>query len=691
MRMRRFAIAAAASVAAVVLGGTAVVTLASGAAAASANYGYEDQSTAGAGTSDPTADKPESKLWYAAGYWWSDMWDSATSSHRIFRLDRSSETWVNTGTLIDARSATQSDTLWDGAHLYVASHVIASASTKAVNNKPAQLYRYSLSGTTWSLDSGFPVVIETYSVESLSIAQDSQHRLFAAWTRGAKVYVTESTGPADASSVSFMTPFTPAVAGTAVTADDIATVVAYGGGHVMVMWSNQSLGEFDYAIHTDGAAATAWSGGVAAAGPLAADDHINVKASPAGDVYAAVKTSRDNASPSTPTDPLLELLVYRAASGSWSTYTYSTVADSETRPIVELDPAANLIHVYATGPSLAHHLAYEGTIYEKTSSMSNLSFATGVGTPVIRDASSAHMNNATGTKQTVDSSSGIVVMADDASTLRYWHSDEGGSTPPPPPPSGPVASFTASPTAGTAPLTVQFTDTSTGNPTSWSWSFGDGTTSTAQSPSHTYANAGSYDVTLTASNSNGSNTSAATTITVSTNSPPPTGNVLFRVNAGGAAIAGNPGWTADTSASPSSYTNASAAYSVTSSTSTTIALTNPSVPAGTPMALFQTERYDVSKGADMQWNFPVANGAYTVRLYFAETYSGCWKVGCRVFDVYANGNLALDHEDVYADAGKNTGLVKTFTVQASGGQINLDFKAITQNPMVQAIEILSAG
>lgn len=687
---RRLATALVASAVATLVGVAASVATATVAAAAT-NYGYEDQSTAGAGTSDPTADKPESKLWYAAGFWWADLWDTTTSSHRIFRLDRTTETWVDTGTPIDPRPGTQSDTLWDGTHLYVASHVIASASTKAVNNKPAELYRYSLSGTTWSLDSGFPVVIETYSVESLSIAQDSQHRLFAAWTRGAKVYVTETTGPDDGSSVAFMTPFIPNVAGASVTADDIATVVAYGGGHVMTMWSNQSLGQFDYATHADGDAPTAWTGGIAVSGTLAADDHINLKASPNGDVYAAVKTSRDNASPSSPTDPLIELLVYTNATGTWHAYTYSTVADSETRPIVELDPAAGVIHMYATGPSLAHHLAYQGTIYEKTASMSNPSFPTGAGTPVIRDASSAHMNNATGTKQTVDSTSGIVVLADDASTLHYWHSDEGGSAPPPPPPPGPVAWFTAAPTSGNAPLAVQFTDTSTGGPTSWSWSFGDGSTSTTQNPSHSYANAGSYSATLTVSNSNGSNTSGATTITVTSGSPPPTGNVLYRVNAGGPAVSGTPGWTPDTSSAPSTYTNASTAYSTTSSTTASIALTNPSVPAGTPMSLFQTERYDTSKGADMQWNFAVSDGSYTVRLYFAETYSGCWKVGCRVFDVYANGALTLDHEDVYAEAGKDTGLVKTFTVQVTGGQLNLDFKPIAQNPMVQAVEILSAG
>jgi PKD repeat protein len=72
----------------------------------------------------------------------------------------------------------------------------------------------------------------------------------------------------------------------------------------------------------------------------------------------------------------------------------------------------------------------------------------------------------------------------------------------------PAASFSASPTSGTAPLNVQFTDTSTGQITAWAWSFGDGTTSTAQNPSHSYAAAGSYSVTLTATASNGTKVSA---------------------------------------------------------------------------------------------------------------------------------------------------------------------------------------
>ncbi|HQD27540.1 MAG TPA: PKD domain-containing protein [Methanoculleus thermophilus] len=56
--------------------------------------------------------------------------------------------------------------------------------------------------------------------------------------------------------------------------------------------------------------------------------------------------------------------------------------------------------------------------------------------------------------------------------------------------------FSADITAGVAPLTVRFTDESTGDPKFWSWDFGDGNTSTAQNPVHTYTAAGNYTVSL---------------------------------------------------------------------------------------------------------------------------------------------------------------------------------------------------
>jgi PKD repeat protein len=72
------------------------------------------------------------------------------------------------------------------------------------------------------------------------------------------------------------------------------------------------------------------------------------------------------------------------------------------------------------------------------------------------------------------------------------------------PPAAPVAAFSGTPTTGPAPLTVQFTDESTGTPTSWDWDFGDTNTSTDQHPEHEYTAPGSYDVELEVTSAGGS-------------------------------------------------------------------------------------------------------------------------------------------------------------------------------------------
>ncbi|MCD4716678.1 MAG: PKD domain-containing protein [Desulfobacterales bacterium] len=61
------------------------------------------------------------------------------------------------------------------------------------------------------------------------------------------------------------------------------------------------------------------------------------------------------------------------------------------------------------------------------------------------------------------------------------------------------ADFTSGITNGPAPLSVSFTDQSTGNITSWLWIFGDGATSTEQEPVHEYNTPGNYTVSLTVS------------------------------------------------------------------------------------------------------------------------------------------------------------------------------------------------
>lgn len=110
----------------------------------------------------------------------------------------------------------------------------------------------------------------------------------------------------------------------------------------------------------------------------------------------------------------------------------------------------------------------------------------------------------------------------DGTTIEYTYDDVGNRviqnvTVPP----GPQAGFTASPASGPAPLTVAFTDQSTGTIGSWSWDFGDGGSSTSQNPVHTYSSTGTYTVILTVSNAGGPS-SNQTTITI--NPPRPAAN-----------------------------------------------------------------------------------------------------------------------------------------------------------------------
>ncbi|MBN2777356.1 MAG: PKD domain-containing protein [Bacteroidales bacterium] len=87
----------------------------------------------------------------------------------------------------------------------------------------------------------------------------------------------------------------------------------------------------------------------------------------------------------------------------------------------------------------------------------------------------------------------------------------------------PVADFTASETSLSEGGTVNFTDVSTNNPSSWEWSFpgGNPSSSSQQNPSVTYNVPGNYTVTLIATNSKGSDTQIKTDyIRITTNGVP---------------------------------------------------------------------------------------------------------------------------------------------------------------------------
>ncbi len=102
--------------------------------------------------------------------------------------------------------------------------------------------------------------------------------------------------------------------------------------------------------------------------------------------------------------------------------------------------------------------------------------------------------------------------------------------------------------------------------------------------------------------------------------------------------------------------------------------------------IYQAERYSMDA-----YKFVVPNGKYTVRLHFAETYSGIYGEGERVFSVAINSKTVLTDLDPYKEGGGfEKPVVKEFMgIGVTGEEIVVGFTANIENPEINGIEILS--
>ncbi|MCK9278167.1 MAG: PKD domain-containing protein, partial [Methanoculleus sp.] len=101
----------------------------------------------------------------------------------------------------------------------------------------------------------------------------------------------------------------------------------------------------------------------------------------------------------------------------------------------------------------------------------------------------------------------------------------------------PEAKFSVDPATGTTPLTVRFTDQSTGSPEEWEWEFGDGDWSTEQNPVHTYESPGEYTVSLEVRSQFGSDTATETDLIRADLPEPPSADFSATPASGGAPLA----------------------------------------------------------------------------------------------------------------------------------------------------------
>nr|WP_253942359.1 putative Ig domain-containing protein [Nocardioides sp. zg-1230] len=183
----------------------------------------------------------------------------------------------------------------------------------------------------------------------------------------------------------------------------------------------------------------------------------------------------------------------------------------------------------------------------------------------------------------------------------------------------------------------------------------------------------SYRVLAVDTSQNASAPSATASVTT-----PPRAQAAVRINAGGPAVnTGGVAWGAQQyGTGGKTYTNAVA------------------VAGTTDDVLYQSEYSTATGGID--YDIPVQNGTYTVRLHFAEIYFGApgggpGGTGRRVFDVAVEGQLRLDNYDIVADVGSATAVVKSYTVQVTDGKVDVDLDSVVDQAKISAIEVVPAG
>ena len=400
-----------------------------------------------------TGHKPESKLFYTPdGRWWAVLGVSTQSPSGVHLFELVDHTWVSRFVLPGADPWEKADTLFQDGHLYI------SLRDQDANSQ-AKLFDLTYGGnSSWNLVSG-PTVITNSAPETITIARDSQGRMWSAWEMSGSIRV-RSADTAGQAFVDIPFPSGP------VTSDDIAAVTSFGtnatGRKIGIAWSDQVSNTFKFAWRSDAAPLTAdswhietaYGNGVGgcptATASLCSDDHVNIKTN-GDEVYVAVKTSLNDVSGANPNDPLIGLL-RRDVGGSWDAFPVSPVSQNASRPIVVLAPEVNEINVFAQRNF--------STVQLWRSTYSSPSFDPSAATPWAA-SSNGVMNDPSSTKQLATASTGIVAVTSVESRSEYWHNELEPSTAPQPPspsPSSPPAP-TPSPTPTAGSSTLRFSPT----------------------------------------------------------------------------------------------------------------------------------------------------------------------------------------------------------------------------------------
>jgi hypothetical protein len=325
--------------------------------------------------STTTGEKPQSKIWFHAGRWWTVLPSTSVSPTGtwLWRLGADNR-WTNVLRLASSTSSkADAKVVGDVTHVLLHSGAPQLVSLEYV---PA-----STNYAFWSVRPN-ATSISLSGSETATIDIDTTDRMWLSTESGSNVRVYYSDYPYSA----FSGPITLA---NNINSDDITVVTALpvpDPPKIGVLWSNQNTQRFGFRVHFDDDRANVWEADEVPASQSAlhvgggmADDHLNVAVASDGTLYAAVKTSYDSSG-----FPVIALLV-RRPDGTWDAlYHVDTIG---TRGIVLLNEPADLIRVVYTSSSSGGNILYRD------------SFMSVIGFGARKTLMTGTLNNATSTKE----------------------------------------------------------------------------------------------------------------------------------------------------------------------------------------------------------------------------------------------------------------------------------------------------
>ncbi|MGH7598831.1 MAG: T9SS type A sorting domain-containing protein [bacterium] len=347
-------------------------------------------------------DKPhQNRSFYHAGTWWTTARRSSDGAWYLWKL--SDSTWsaqVNLGIKSSDRPDCHVDS--PANKLY-----ILMASTSSAGSK---VFRLSYSNGAWSISSGFPVALSsfTFSGESGAVfAKAKNGDLWAFRYYSGKLEGRRSSNDGLTWSSTFAVKSSLGNSGLL----DAVAFTSGGENYVGVCYgeNTSSSGKFGFLRHKDGDPDGSWTdetGSIPQLSNAYSDDHIAMAVSQNNEIYLVCKTHPNSGSAAGIG------LFKRSTSGNWQNFTVQR-GGGWTRPAVVIDETNNELYVFGTQETSPEHGQYKKCALGNESSLQNAA--------VVEIFDDGSFNNISVPAHRVTGATDLLVCAETASGNAIWY------------------------------------------------------------------------------------------------------------------------------------------------------------------------------------------------------------------------------------------------------------------------------